>query len=189
MHCLSIPSRKDWSEVESCPSYHTLLPVITEIVESIAQCGSRQGPRMHPLGWVFDCPPTGPGVSLKDFFIRLCKYGLCCGNTFVIVVVLLDRIATKAQFQITEFNIHKLLLGVFVVSIKLTEDRCYSNSYYAGIGGMSTASLNTLEKHTLTLLNWDLHVSETEFNAYLRNFEAYVQSSVPARCVDIQDSA
>eukprot|EP01064_Diplonema_japonicum_P012111 TRINITY_DN1957_c2_g4_i1.p1 TRINITY_DN1957_c2_g4~~TRINITY_DN1957_c2_g4_i1.p1 ORF type:complete len:193 (+),score=31.19 TRINITY_DN1957_c2_g4_i1:28-579(+) len=180
---MHIPNRKTWSEVQNSLSYHETLPIIAEIVSGIAQSGSHRGVHggvcHHPVGHVFECPPSGPGVSLQDYLIRLCKYGMCSSNTFVTMVVLIDRIATKAHLPITERNIHKLLLATFLISVKLTEDQCYSNAYYAGVGGMSTSALNSLEKCALQLLNWDLFIAESEYNNYLQNFEAFRAQNYP----------
>lgn len=49
--------------------------------------------------------------------------------------------------------------------------RCYSNAYYAKIGGVSLSELNTLEIEFLLSLDFKLHVTIDMFGKYCRQLE------------------
>jgi hypothetical protein len=47
-----------------------------------------------------------------------------------------------------------------MVAAKYADDFFYKNEYYAKVGGITRAEVNTLEVELLTNLNYHLHVSD-----------------------------
>ena len=68
--------------------------------------------------------------------------------------------------QFTNYNIHRLLLTVVLVSIKMNEDDFYSNAYYAKVGGVTLKEINNLEDDFLKMIKFRLWVDYSLFNKY-----------------------
>ena len=63
-------------------------------------------------------------------------------------------------------NFHRMFLVCLVVAIKFNEDLYFPNSFYANIGGISLADLNSLEANYLNLLEYSLFVEEDLYMRY-----------------------
>ena len=70
-----------------------------------------------------------------------------------------------------------MLLSALVLAIKYSEDKFYRNEFYARIGGISRKELNSLEKEMLSMLDFDLFVSETVYETYVKEIQAYFERS------------
>ena len=70
------------------------------------------------------------------------------------------------QFILTYYNIHKLILSSFILSIKYNEEIYYSMIYYSKIGGVSVIELNNLEFEFFILIKFKLFVQTTLFEKY-----------------------
>ena len=67
-------------------------------------------------------------------------------SSFVHALALIDRLQENhPEFILSRRNIHRLLLAASVISAKYQEDFFYKNSYYASVGGVNLALLNSLE--------------------------------------------
>jgi len=98
-----------------------------------------------------------PEISLIDYIERCIKYLKTERGTFIAMMVYLDKIAVEVQ--LTNFNIHRLLLGAFSCATKYTCDICPSNKYLAKVGGISTEEMNIIEATILEMLDYDLYIS------------------------------
>eukprot|EP01064_Diplonema_japonicum_P024032 TRINITY_DN344_c0_g2_i2.p1 TRINITY_DN344_c0_g2~~TRINITY_DN344_c0_g2_i2.p1 ORF type:complete len:180 (+),score=27.56 TRINITY_DN344_c0_g2_i2:63-602(+) len=160
-----VTSRRDFSSVEVTGSYNELLPIAAELVENLLVEGTgRDG------GTVFDGSKDA-GISVKDYFVRLVKYGKCSRESFIVVLIYLDRFTNITNRELTTRNIHRLLLATFTVAVKLRDDVFYLNSYYATVGGVTLRDLNIMEHQLLTTLNWDLHITGEEYRKYTSTLE------------------
>eukprot|EP01105_Mastigella_eilhardi_P004225 TRINITY_DN1561_c0_g1_i7.p2 TRINITY_DN1561_c0_g1~~TRINITY_DN1561_c0_g1_i7.p2 ORF type:complete len:252 (+),score=72.38 TRINITY_DN1561_c0_g1_i7:145-900(+) len=124
-------------------------------------------PARHPLTATFVAKRV-PGVSIDEYFARLAHYaGLSLSST-VVALILVDRMTERnVTFAVTSGNVHRVLLAALVLSLKYLEDGFYSNAYYARVGGVPVSELNSLEVSALSLLQFDLYVSEETFASYL----------------------
>ena len=65
------------------------------------------------------------------------------------------------------YNIHKLILSSMIVASKYNEDdEFYSHKFYAKLGGVSQAEVFNLEYNFVTLLDFNLYVSEELYCKY-----------------------
>ena len=101
------------------------------------------------------------------------KYSKPEPSTLIITLIYIDKICENSNLQLTMENIHRLLLTCVVVSIKYNEDDCYSNEYYAKVGGISLKELNQLEHNMLELMNFDVFVDDDIYESYENQIKEY----------------
>ena len=115
-----------------------------------------------------------PSISINDYIERLLKYGHVSEEIFILVLIYIDRLYRNHKINLNYYNIHKLILASFIVTIKFHEDECYSLNYYAKLGGISKKEIIKLEYDFLNLLDFRLYISEElylKYNNYLLNLE------------------
>lgn len=172
----SLPSsRRSFTEVDALASYNDCLPVIADLLGSLAKQNSAV-----MTATPFDGAKVAP-VSAKDYLVRICKYGYSSPEVFVLMVVFLDRLTANTGIEVTPLNLHRLILAAFVLAAKLRDDTYYSNRYYASIGGVSLQEMNALEQSFLTLSDWRLFVDEQEYATYVRNMRRRMDRKAKGR--------
>ena len=119
-----------------------------------------------------------PQISINDYIERLYKYNKINTSTIILILIYIDRICNK--FKLTYFNIHKLILASMIIAIKYNEDEYYSTQFYAKLGGVSIAEINSLEYYFLKLIKYNLFVTEDLFNKY----NDYISSSESDEDID-----
>ena len=107
-----------------------------------------------------------PKISIKDFLDRLLKYGKTFNEIAIILFIYIDKICNKHKINLNYYNIHKLILAAFIVAIKFHEDKYYSMSYYAKLGGISTKEAIKLEYEFTSLIDFKLFVAQKEYDKY-----------------------
>ena len=107
-----------------------------------------------------------PKISIKDFLDRLLKYGKTFNEIAIILFIYIDKICNKHKINLNYYNIHKLILAAFIVAIKFHEDKYYSMSYYAKLGGISTKEAIKLEYEFTSLIDFKLFVEQKEYDKY-----------------------
>lgn len=115
-----------------------------------------------------------PSISINDYIERLLKYGKVFEEIFILSLIYIDRICRNRKINLNYYNIHKLILASFIVTIKFHEDDYYSLTYYAKLGGISKKEIVILENEFLKLIDFKLFVETELFNKYssnLRNLE------------------
>jgi len=55
-----------------------------------------------------------------------------------------------------------------MLAVKFHEDFYYSNNFYAKLGGIPVLELNTLEVQFMLIVDFELHVSEKDYQRHLR---------------------
>jgi hypothetical protein len=75
-------------------------------------------------------------------------------------------------FQVSAFNIHRLLLTAILTSAKFVDDGFYNNKIYSSLGGISLRELNRLECEFLILLEYRMHISADVFIARWESMNA-----------------
>ena len=104
-----------------------------------------------------------PSVSIRSYLERLSKIE---NNTLLLILIYIDRVCEINKFRLNYFNIHKMILGGMLVAIKYNEDDYFSNSFYAKVGGVTKKEIDTLEYEFLSLIDFNLYVSEELFIKY-----------------------
>ncbi|CAB4315600.1 unnamed protein product [Prunus armeniaca] len=112
-----------------------------------------------------------PALSIRRYIERIFKYSSCSPSCFVVAYIYIERFLQRRGICLTSLNIHRLLITSIMVAAKFMDDECYSNAYYAKIGGVSLSELNKLEVEFLLSLDFKLHVTIDMFGKYCRQLE------------------
>ena len=118
-----------------------------------------------------------PSISLYDYLKRIQKYTQLEKSTLIITLILIDHICEKAHLTITYYNIHRILFGAVLISIKFNEDTIYDNRYYAEIGGVKLNELKMIEYAFLVLSNFNVYVTGDEYEHYKNYLEGFYEMS------------
>ena len=109
---------------------------------------------------------TIPKISIYDYLKRIQTYTKIEKNTLILSLIYIDRICQKSKLILTYYNIHRILFGAILISIKYIEDEFYDNKFYAEIAGIRTNELNSIEYNFINLCNFKIFVSDDLFNKY-----------------------
>lgn len=107
-----------------------------------------------------------PSISIADYLERICKYSSCSAECFVLALVYIDRLIQQASFTVSSLNIHRVIITSVMLAAKFFDDHYYNNAYYAKIGGVPCAEMNSLELEFLFLINFTLYVDPESYNKY-----------------------
>lgn len=99
-----------------------------------------------------------PGISIRDYLMRIHKYASCSPECFVLALVYIDRLQRMKGFVLTELNVHRVVITSVVLAAKFFDDHYFNNAYYAKVGGVLCKEMNELEIEYLLLINFSLHV-------------------------------
>ncbi|TYZ62464.1 hypothetical protein PybrP1_005585 [[Pythium] brassicae (nom. inval.)] len=99
-----------------------------------------------------------PGISVRDYLMRIHKYASCSPECFVLALVYIDRLQRMQGFVLTELNVHRVVITSVVLAAKFFDDHYFNNAYYAKVGGVLCKEMNELEIEYLLLINFSLHV-------------------------------
>ncbi|KAK9161208.1 hypothetical protein Syun_007549 [Stephania yunnanensis] len=104
-----------------------------------------------------------PTLSIQQYIERIFKYSSCSPSCFVVAHIYLDRYLQKGDVYLTFLNVHRLLITSVMIAAKFVDDAFFNNAYYAKVGGVSTAEMNSLEMDFLFSLDFRLHVTVDAF--------------------------
>ena len=95
----------------------------------------------------------------------------CSCSVYVTTLVYLDRITARLCYLPTRESFHYLFFTCLLLARKLLEDSKLYLAYVAEVVGLVGVDYGPYELHKLELfvcasLDWDLHVSQTEFEVY-----------------------
>ena len=108
-----------------------------------------------------------PLISIKDYLEHIYEYTKINSSTIVLILIYIDRICKILKAKISYYNVHKLILSSMIVASKYNEDgEFYSHKFYAKLGGVSQAEVFNLEYNFVTLLDFNLYVSEELYCKY-----------------------
>ena len=118
-----------------------------------------------------------PNISIKDYLIRIQTYSGIEKSTLILSLILIDHICKKSQLILTYYNIHRLLFGSVLISIKFNEDTYYDNKFYSEIAGVKLKELKMIEYSFLELSDFNVCVDPQEFEQYRQYLEEYKEIS------------
>lgn len=106
-----------------------------------------------------------PVVYIK----RLVMYLNCSRSAFVVALIYIQRIQLKyPQLALVERNMHRFLVTSILIAAKTLDDRVFSNSHYACVGGLGTVEeLNRLELKMMSMLNFHFFVYQEEYTVFI----------------------
>ena len=112
-----------------------------------------------------------PNISIKNYLIRIQTYSCIEKSTLVLSLILIDHLNKKSELVLTYYNIHRILFGAILISIKLNEDSYYDNKFYSKIAGVSLKELKIIEYTFLELNNFNVFVGSKEYEQYIKYLE------------------
>lgn len=120
-----------------------------------------------------------PGISIREYLMRIHKYAACSPECFVLALVYIDRLHQMQGIVLTELNVHRVLITSIVLAAKFFDDHYFNNTYYAKVGGVPCVEMNELEIEFLLLINFSLHVAtDTYMHYYNELANHYIFTSV-----------
>ena len=160
----------------------TLIKSITKNIFSLLQ------PCVTPKQTPFTAPFL-PNISIYDYITRIVEYTHIEKETLITSLIYINRFCTKTNFQITEYEIHRLLLTAIILSIKYNEDEIYSQTHFAEVGGIEVTELNQLEYHFVEGIDFSFYVSESEYECHLLslNKNLYNNNKAQEDLIEIQN--
>eukprot|EP00004_Rigifila_ramosa_P017119 TRINITY_DN4132_c0_g1_i3.p1 TRINITY_DN4132_c0_g1~~TRINITY_DN4132_c0_g1_i3.p1 ORF type:complete len:253 (-),score=48.59 TRINITY_DN4132_c0_g1_i3:34-792(-) len=121
-----------------------------------------------------------PSISVRDYVARVLQYSPCSKECFILAVCLVDRVMQlNPKFRLCQLNVHRVILLGVLTATKFYDDFYYNNTFYAKVGGVTTAELNALEIDFLFLLNFNLQITPAHFFRYSQ-FVLALSKSPPA---------
>lgn len=148
-----------------------MLTHIVNVTLNVIQC--KKSDDFYPS------PPTSPTrksklPSLMKFLTKLVKYTNVYTGTFLTTLVYLERLRSKLPKNAEGLpcTLHRIFLACLILSAKFHNDSSPKNIHWATYtdGLFKTEDVNLMERQLLSLLNWDLQVSNTELVHSLRRF-------------------
>jgi hypothetical protein len=131
-----------------------------------------------------------PKVSLADYAERICKYGGCSPGCLGLSLVYMDRFLRQMDnYRLTGLSVHRLLLSCVLVATKQWDDTHYNNAFWAKVGGVSNAELNSLERQLLATLDYSLLVDKAQWDAYRSALKAWGAAATLRADVDVSSLA
>lgn len=116
-------------------------------------------------------------ISVLSYLERILKFTHCEESTLVIGLIYIDRICEINNLLLTPNNIHRVMLIAIISAIKYNEDECYTNGYYAKVGGITLEELNRLEYEFLRLIRYTMFIQGDLFDKYLQYLMGYDDSN------------
>lgn len=107
-----------------------------------------------------------PSISILHYLERINKYASCSTECFILALIYIDRMIQRNSFHLTDLNVHRVVVTSVLLAAKFFDDAYYNNAYYAKVGGVLVAEMNSLEVEFLFRINFSLHVSPDVFKKY-----------------------
>ena len=114
-----------------------------------------------------------PNISVKDYLIRIQTYSGIEKSTLILSLILIDHICKKSDLILTYYNIHRVLFGSILISIKFNEDSYYDNKFYAEIAGVKLKELKLIEESFFQLNDFNVYVDFQEYEQYTKYLEDF----------------
>lgn len=167
------------NDVEKC-----LVKVISCVLEQLVARNDKLP--FNPVNATIFHATRPPTVSIKSYLERVLKYTNVSSGCLIASLIFIDRfVQQQPSFVINSLNIHRLLITSVMISMKFLDDLYYNNSYYAKVGGVPCAEMNSLELQFLFRLNFHLHVRQEEYERYYNELSLHVQRATSCSCVCI----
>lgn len=109
-----------------------------------------------------------PAITIEEYLVRLQRYTKCSPCCFVMALAYINACYKEhPETRPCSLSIHRLVLTGVLLASKITDDKHYSNVFWARVGGVSLPDLNRLELQMLALLNFRLLITPEAFRRYL----------------------
>lgn len=110
---------------------------------------------------------TSATIDVTTYISRIVKFLELSEIELIHILIIMDRLLRNAFILLNGKNVHKLILICSYISDKMLKDSVYPNSYYSAVYGISIKEIIELEYQCLEALEYNLLVSEEDFNSYV----------------------
>lgn len=142
--------------------------ILAQWVENTSASAGKSRPGSRKLIGFYS--PRAPSISIKQYLERIQRFFVCSDECFVLVLVYISRaVKREPAMTICDLSVHRVLFLAMMLAAKVHDDKSYSNSYYAKVGGLPVKEVNALEHRFLEMLDWKLVVQPNEYQLY-QNF-------------------
>ena len=114
-----------------------------------------------------------PNISINDYLTRIQVYSGIEKSTLILSLIQIDHLCKKAELILTYYNIHRILFGAVLISIKYNEDNYYDNKFYSEIAGVKLKELKLIEYSFLELSNFNVFINDQEYEQYRKYLEEF----------------
>jgi len=115
-----------------------------------------------------------PAISIEDYLNRISKYSGCSEECFILSLIYIDRLINQNQnLIVNSFCVHRLIITSLMLAAKFFDDQYFNNAYYGKVGGVNCKEINSLEIEFLFMINFNLYVSEREYEMYNKKLEEH----------------
>lgn len=157
----------------SSPVTQDMLSHIVNVTLKVIQCKKSKT--------VLPSPPSSPNQkssknlpSLMTFISRLVRYTNVYTGTLSTTLVYLERLSAKLPKNAEGLpcTLHRIFLACLILSSKLHNDSSPKNCHWAKYtdGLFKSEDVNLMERQLLSLMDWDLSVSNTDLIRSLKRF-------------------
>lgn len=124
----------------------------------------------------FYCSQTPP-ITPAKFAERLAEYLHCSPEAFVVASIFVWRLHEVMPSLFCHSTTHKIMLASAVCGAKWTDDKFFTNSYYAEVGGVPQRTLNKCERELAMHLRFGFFVIPEQFGKMRSHLRAFVFAS------------
>jgi len=118
-----------------------------------------------------------PAISIEDYLQRISKYSGCSEECFILSLIYVDRLINQNQnLIVNSLCVHRLIITSIMLAAKFFDDQYFNNAYYGKVGGVNCKEINSLEIEFLFMINFNLYVSEKDYEMYNRKLEEHAVS-------------
>jgi hypothetical protein len=114
-----------------------------------------------------------PNISINDYLTRIQLYSGIEKSTLILALIQIDHLCKKAELVLTYYNIHRILFGAVLISIKYNEDSYYDNKFYSEIAGVKLKELKMIEYTFLELSDFNVFIDDNEYEQYRQYLEEF----------------
>ena len=114
-----------------------------------------------------------PNISINDYLTRIQVYSGIEKSTLILSLIQIDHLCKKAELVLTYYNIHRILFGAVLISIKYNEDSYYDNKFYSEIAGVKLRELKMIEYTFLELSDFNVFINGKEYEQYKNYLEQF----------------
>lgn len=114
-----------------------------------------------------------PNISINDYLTRIQVYSGIEKSTLILSLIQIDNLCKKADLVLTYYNIHRILFGAVLISIKYNEDSYYDNKFYSEIAGVKLRELKMIEYTFLELSDFNVFINDKEYEQYRNYLEQF----------------
>ena len=120
-----------------------------------------------------------PDTSIENYVIRIIKFFEIDDNNIINLIIYFDRIITNLKHyknkNLNLLNFYNIFGITALITRKYCNDYNYSNCRYAKVIGTTLITTNKMEIEVLSLLKFNLYVSDSEYKMYVSNMPIKLQ--------------